>query len=154
MVCLELIFYVAGTADPSQNLCLEGDGSGGALGKIEEGGRVFLKVWDFSFVNKIKGRIQSSNPKLTKNIFFLLVSFKMVFLSRLFENLAVLYSIVYFIYFVCLSIRWIIRFSESVSLHSKNKYIKYFYFETVFAVTRQKMCLRRMRFSSNCGLGF
>lgn len=53
----------------------------GALGKIEEGGRVFLKVWDFSFVNKIKGRIQSSNPKLTKNIFFLLVSFKMVFLS-------------------------------------------------------------------------
>ena len=52
----------------------------GGIGE-DRGGKVFLKVWDFSFVKKIKGRIQSSNPKLTKHIFFLLVSFKMVFLS-------------------------------------------------------------------------
>lgn len=72
---------MANTADLSEKLCLEGDGKH-SMG-ADRGGKVFLKVWDFSFVKKkkVNERIPSSNPKLTRSIFFLLISFRMAFLS-------------------------------------------------------------------------
>ena len=45
--CLDLVFYVANTADLSEKLCLEGDGKQ-SIG-ADRGGKVFPNVWDFSF---------------------------------------------------------------------------------------------------------
>ena len=43
---------MANTADLSEKLCREGDGKQN-MG-ADRGGKVFLKVWDFSFVKKGK----------------------------------------------------------------------------------------------------
>lgn len=48
------MFYVANTADLSEKLCLGGAGDGKQSMGADRGGKVFLKVWDFSFVKKRK----------------------------------------------------------------------------------------------------